>query len=239
MKINYSSSKSDSIFHYTLHLLGIDEDDTSTLPLATFIRSANTWYQKVDDWIWQATGTWEFDDSNYSTLPIVTTTLVDGQQDYEIPSTARKIDKVTVLDSEGDEVLLRPIDKSQLSVAPEEHKETAGLPKEYDMVGRSVLLYPKPDADDVTLASGLKLYVTRNIDEFTTSDTTKEPGFDNHYHCLIAYGVALDFALSYVPEKVNTFSELIKNTRSDLQEFYGFRHRDMKPRFRPKKESLI
>ena len=47
----------------------------------------------------KVTGEWEYDDSNYTNLPEATADLVDGQRDYELPSTAQKIDRVEVLDN--------------------------------------------------------------------------------------------------------------------------------------------
>jgi len=240
MKIYYSVDKSDSIFHYTLSLLGINESDTTTLNRATFIRSANTWYRKADDWIWQATGTWEFDDSNFDTLPIATATLADNQQDYTIPSAARKLLRIEVKNSDGDYIQIDPFDQSEIHQAMSEYMEEAGMPKGYDMIGRTIMLYPKPSTSYVTASKGLKLYLSRDIDEFTASDTTKEPGFDNHYHCLIAYGSALDYALANnLTEKVSYLSSLIKEVREDMGQFYARRHTDQRPRIEPKTRSSI
>ena len=240
MKIFYTTDKSNSLYHYTLSLLGINESDTTTLSRATFVRSANTWYRKADDWIWQATGTWEFDDSNLDTLPIATSTLVNDQQDYTIPSTARKLLRVEILNSSGDYVQIDPFDQSEIHQAMSEYRETAGMPRGYDMIGRSITLYPKPSSSSVTTTKGLKMYVSRDIDEFTITDTTQEPGFDNHYHCLIAYGSALDHALANnLAEKVGSLSSLIKEVRKDMGQFYARRHTDQRPRIEPNTHSNI
>jgi len=39
-----------------------------------------------------------------------------------------------------------------------EFYETPGMPVYYDLVGRSVFLYPKPGANYVTETDGLKMY---------------------------------------------------------------------------------
>lgn len=150
-------------------LLGMTDGDISgdTTLLETFTRMINSWYRRVNSWIWEVTGTWEYDDSNYTDLPIATTTIVNNQQDYEIPSTAQKIDRVEVLDIGGNYQLITPIDKSQIKTsAMSEFQETAGMPRYYDLVGRSLLLYPKPDTTKVTDTKGLKIYFSRDIEEF-------------------------------------------------------------------------
>src|SRR3990167_10070724 len=68
----------------------------TTATLQMFTRYINGWYRKTVSWIWQATGDWEWDDTNLTDLPIATTTLVASQQDYALPSTAQKILRVEV-----------------------------------------------------------------------------------------------------------------------------------------------
>lgn len=165
-------------------LLGMTDAEISgnTTLLETFTRMINAWYRRVNSWIWESTGTWEYDDSNYTDLPIATTTIVDDQQDYEIPSTAQKIDRVEVKDIAGNYQLITPIDKSQIkTLAMSEFQETAGMPTYYDLVGRSLFLYPKPDTTKVTATAGLKIYFTRDIEEFGLLRTgTAEGTVANH-----------------------------------------------------------
>lgn len=236
MKFNASGEKENSLYHHTLSILGIPETDTTTyLVDGAFTRSANVWYRNADTWIWEATATWEFDDKNYTDLPVATTALVAAQQDYTMPSTARKIDRVEVLDSSGNYRLIKPIDKSQIkSQAMSEYYETDGFPREYDLVGRSILLYPAPAAGSVTLAAGLKLYYSRDIYAFVTTDTDKEPGFDNHFHPIISLGAALDFCITNgINHKKAEIIKEITKLKDELKEFYSMRHRDMPTRIIP------
>jgi len=206
-----------------------------------FTRSANVWYRDADTWIWEVTSTWEFDDSNWTTLPILTTTLVANQYDYTIPSTARKVDRAEILDSSGNYQLITPINKEQITTAAmTEYLETAGMPKEYDLTGRSILLYPKPSASAVTTAAGLKMYVSRDIDAFATTDTSQEPGFDNHFHPIISLGAALDFCIANgVDHKKAEIIRELETIKAELREFYSRRHRDMPTRIIPAVRSSI
>jgi len=170
------------------NLLGMaaTEISSDTALMKRFTKDINIYYRRVNSWIWESTGTWEYDDSNFTDFPIATSTIVDEQQDYEIPSTAQKIDRVEVLDSDGNYQLLKPFDKSEIkSSSMSEYQETAGMPIYYDLVGRSVFLYPKPSTTYVTATKGLKLYFTRDIDEFAYTDTTTAPGFVSNFHRLL------------------------------------------------------
>jgi len=231
MQFSDTSNKTGLIQDCEL-LLGMSDGDISgdaTL-LKKFTTLINAWYRRVNSWIWEVTGTWEYDDSNWTDLPIATTTIVDEQQDYEIPSTAQKIDRVEVLDSAGNYRLLKPIDKSQIeSQAMSEFQESPGMPVYYDLIGRSILLYPKPSTDVVTASKGLKLYFTRDIKEFSSTDTTAEPGFVSNFHRILSLGAAYDFAVSY---DMGT-----KAIVRELKNFYGTRHRDFPARFSPKKRN--
>jgi len=222
-------------------LLGMSDGEISgdTTLLKTFTRLINIWYRRVNSWIWEVTGTWEYDDSNYTDLPVATTDLVDEQQDYELPSTAQRIMRVEVLDSDGNWSLVYPFDETQVrDQAMSEFYETAGLPIYYDLKGRSILLYPKPSSDDVTLTNGLKVYFSRDISEFSSTDTTKEPGFVSNFHRLLSLGASYDYAVSRaMTDRVNYLKLQINEMVQELKNFYGERHRDMKTRIIPRKQN--
>jgi hypothetical protein len=234
MQIRNSSYPSLSIYHNTLFSLGLSETDTTTYPVNDFIRSANNWYRRVNSWIWQVTGEWEYDDSNYTDLPVATTTLVDGQYDYSIPSTAQKIDRAEVLDKAGDAHKLIPIDKSQVNIAMTELEQNPGLPKYYDVLGRSLLLYPTPATDSITTTAGLKLYFSRDIDEFAVSDVSGVPGFSEDFHEMISVGAAIDFAeLVGDTNRATSLNNRMASLKEDLKKFYGSNEREMMPNIKP------
>ena len=240
MRINDADNKDKSLYHYALFLLGISETDTTTFPISQFIRSANARYREAVFWIWQYSSIWEFDDSNYNDLPIATTSLVDGQQDYSIPTDALDVLRVEVLDSDGNYQLIPQIDKSQITSALTEYEETAGLPDSYDLIGGSIFLYPKPGSGYVTLADGLKLYLARDIDAFTTSDTTQEPGFMSSFHEIIAYGSAYDFALANgINDKILILRPEIDRIKVAMEQYYSQRSKDFERKISPRVKSSI
>jgi len=222
-------------------VLGMADADISgdATTLKVFTRLINAWYRRVNSWVWESTGTWEYDDSKHTDLPIATSNLVAAQQDYEIPSTAQKIDRVEILDSNGNYAVLKQIDKSQIGdMSMSEYMETNGMPGEYDLVGRSLLLYPAPAAANVTTTKGLKIYFTRDIDEFVHGDTTDEPGFVNNFHRILSLGASYDYAASYnMPQKLTYLKGQINELVEELKSFYGTRNRDMKTRISPKRRN--
>jgi len=208
-------------------ILGMEDAEISgdTTKLKNFTRFINIWYRRVNSWIWEATDTWEYDDSNWDDFPIATTTIVNSQQDYSIPSTAQRVDRVEILDISGDYQLLEPLDKDDIKDSSlSEHLETPGLPTHYDMTGRSIFLYPKPSTAKVTALLGLKIYFVRDIKEFISTDTTVEPGFVNNFHRLLSLGASYDYCISYeVGEKANFIKGQINEMKEELKTFYASR----------------
>ena len=231
------------MIQYAEQLCGFDDGDisgTSTL-LKQFTGLINSVYREIIARIWKVQGDWEFDDRVHSTLPIATTDLVADQQDYELPSTAQQIQRVEILDKNEDYQLIYPIDKSQIEdEAMTEFYETAGMPVYYDMIGRSIFLYPKPSSADVTTTAGLKIYVARDIDEFNSSDTTQEPGFVNNFHALIPLTSSKRYAIGKsMWDTVNACQSEIKTMERDFAEFYSRRNKNITVKITTKYEQYI
>jgi hypothetical protein len=238
MQFNNTSSKENSLYHDCLSLLGLSSTDTTSYPIVDFTRSANEAYKLTNQIIWQSSGEWEFDDSNFTTLPVATTTLVADQADYQIPSYAQKIDRLEVLDVSGDSHKVVPFDKGMRSEAMTELYSSTGLPEYYDMVGNSIKLYPTPDATYCTLAAGLKLYFSREVDEFVIGDTTMEPGFLGDFHRMISLGAALDWAMPKGLSVITSLQNQISAMKENIKKFYGHRDRDLRVKIVPPNRSF-
>lgn len=228
MKFNDSSGRL-GIVQDARALCGLEIDDTSSLTIHEAVRNGNSWLRRANSWIWSATSLWEYDDRNWTDLPIATATLVANQQDYELPTYLQRIIRVEVKDDTGDWIELKQIDQSEVGGAMTEYMETAGMPVEYDVIGRSLFLYPKPSATDVTLANGLKIYFSREISEFTVTSTNTEPGFTDNFHRLIPLGIAFDFSVSHnLQDRIGNLREQIERTKEEIELFYGGRNRAAK-----------
>ena len=221
-------------------LLGFSVNDTASYPINDLTRNINAWYRKANSWIWNSTGKWEFDDKNYSDLPIATTDLVDEQQDYSMPTTAQKILRVEVENVNGDWAELKQIDQTEIKESMTEFYETSGMPAYYDIVGNSLMLYPKPDTASVTLTGGLKVYVSRDINEFAITDTSTEPGFIDDFHRLLSIGAALDYAIANnITEKMSNLREQLALMKDDLTNYYSSRNIPKRIKINPKDERVF
>jgi len=229
MQYNNTTSQSGMV-QMCEDMLGMNYGDISgnTKRLQRFTRFMNDRYGFLANRIWKASADWQFDDSNQATLPDATTDLVADQQDYELPSTAQKVERVEIKNQDGDYVVVRPFDEAQVpNTAMSEWYETAATPIYYDIKGRSLLLYPKPGTGYVTLTEGLKVYVSRDIVKFNSTATTQEPGFANNFHRAVPLGACIDYSVGksmdgIVKNCIYLYNETIK----DLEEFYARRHRN-------------
>lgn len=196
MKFNSITTDRLGLVEDTLYLCGLPTVSASysSYALEDITRNLNNAYVDTVSKIWNCAGGWQYDDSNAIDLPIGYTTIVHNQKDYELPTTAQRLQRVEVKDSNGNWQLLKQIDIHDINnEAMPELLETAGLPQYYDLIGRSVMLYPTPSSGYTALASGLAVYFDRTPTLFTTASTTAEPGFASPFHRILSYGAAVDF----------------------------------------------
>lgn len=195
-------------------------------------RNMNIHLQDVARLVWESANGWQYDDTNATTLPFATTTLVHNQQDYAIPPTAQRLEGVQVKDSNGDWVKLDPIDIHDKDVALDEFLSSPGLPQFYNMVGRSFELYPTPSSAFCTLASGLGVHVSRDVTEFAVSATTEEPGFPTAFHRILSYGAAIDFLQD--PQARQQLAIQKDRLEKGLTRFYSKRAVESKQQVQPR-----
>lgn len=203
--------------------------NTTSYDAPTLLRRVNNAYIETVGKIIGLDGRWQFDDSNFTSLPIGTTDLVAAQKDYSFDSTQLDIERVEVKDQSGIWHLLRPIDKSDIGVALAEFEKADGLPYCYDKNGSSVFLYPGPATGSVSLTAGLKVYFQRTASIFTSGEVstgTKEPGFASPYHVLLAYKAALPFAMKYRKDRVQLLLIEIARLEKEMLAFYARREKD-------------
>lgn len=226
MQLRNNITQSNSLFHDCLFKCGLSSSETTAYPFADFVRNINNSSKKVNSWIWRNTGEWEFDDSNYDNLPIATRDLVDDRSDYALPLDVEKVDRCEIKLISGELRKLTLFDKGQTDYSLSEFAGTKGEPLFYDLIGNSLMLYPAPDLTKVTEDEGLQLYFSRNIDEFSESDTTKEPGFSSNFHEILSLDAAIVWCNIHDQSKLNTLSNEREIMKNDLEEFYGKRNRE-------------
>ena len=205
-------------------------DATSTsYPDAVVLRRVNNAYEDVVGELIHADGTWEFDDTNYTTLPIGRVDLVEAQSSYSFTDQFLNVQNVKILDKNNLWHILNVIDQSQTDVPLEQYLITPAFPMYYDKQGNTIKLYPSPTGTVITLAQGLKVEFQRTAQLFTTTDISNgviTPGFASPYHVLLCYKAALPYAMSYKKDRVAFISSEIVRLQKDLINHYSEREKD-------------
>lgn len=229
MQFYNTTNTENSLVHEAWDL--VDADITS-YPLAKVTRRFNFALEKLVGLIINADGTMEFDDTNFSDLPVATFNLTDGQESYSFASNYLKIKRMKVKDTNGNWTQLKQLDQQDFDnkgIAIEEYFPTSGMPEYYDILSSSFRLYPAPSSSNVTLTAGLKVDFKRTVDLFTVSDTTQEPGIPSPYHYLLPTWAALKYAQSYKKDRVNDLRIEWENGVRELLKHFALRNPDRRP----------
>ena len=213
-----------------------DSDDTA-YSVQRKVLNINAFYEELIGKIVSADGTWQWDDTNYTTEPIGRGNLVEGQQRYSFTSEYLDITMVEILNKDGTQYhKVYPLDHTQLGdLSPEEYFGTtsSGSPNKgqviyYDKQGDTIYLYNAPAATNHTLTNGIRVWFKRTADLFTTSDTTQEPGLPSPYHSILAYGAAIPFCVKYHKDRVPLYQAKVNEMTKALLDFYGRREKDVR-----------
>lgn len=225
-----------------------DSDDTSYPRLDKTAR-VNQNFEELIGEIISADGTWQWEDTNQTDLPIGKGTLVEGQQNYSFTSEYLDIVQLEILNKDGTRYFkIHPIDESELGgVSAEEYFGTdssgnpiKGTPSHYDKIGDTIRLYPAPAAASVTLTNGLRVTFKRTGVLFTAVSTTAtdstEPGLPSPYHVILSYMSAIPYCMSYKKDRVSEYERKVGSTdprspyyggmKLALMKFYGRREKD-------------
>lgn len=211
-------------------VLTICDADLTSYQIADITRRANIALGEIAGDLMQADGTFQFDDSNYTDFPIGLADLVANQQDYTFDVTHLVIERIEVKDIQGFWHLMDPIDKRNIKVALSQYQNQAGLPQEYDKTGNSAILYPAPSSSYVSTTAGnksLQVYFKRNVKIILTSDTTLVVGYNEQYHQLLAYKIALPYCATYKQDRVAWVNSEITRLTKSLLRAYSTRERDV------------
>lgn len=236
MQLYNTSDQENSLIHECWDLC---DADITSYPLAKVVRRFNIALEELVALIITADGTWQYDDTNHTDLPVGTGDLVEAQQSYSFASEYLEIEIVKVKDADGNWHTLKLVDdKNFRSIPLEEYFPTTGLPTHYDKEGDTIKLYPAPTATDVTLTSGLKVHFKRTADLFTVSDTDQEPGLPSPFHVLLPYMAAIPYCMTYKKDRIRELERKVGSVdksspyygglKKDLVKFYSRREGDKK-----------
>lgn len=183
--------------------------------------------------IYTADGRWNFDDGNHTTYPILTGNFMAGQRDYSYVADSDgnltlDLERVFVRKSTTDPyVEIFPVDVQSDPAGVigglADGMNVTGWPSRYDKTGTGIF-FEKIPPEDVT--GGFKLYVSREGSYFTTSDTTKKPGFDGLCHEFLVLDSVYRFSRGGTHAKTETFKRDLAEETAKLKKRYSRRAKD-------------
>lgn len=174
-------------------------------------------------------GTWQIDDSNYTDLPIATTNLVSGQQDYSLSTEAMEIEKVFAKNSSGNWVELRPVNITQTETNVQARNiwtlpsNDGGNPTAYDKQGGSIFLNAIPN---YASTGGLKVVFKRGASYFASTDTIKQPGIPVIFHNYIYRYASYNWLVDKNPAKAMALVPFIQKDEQMIIEHYSKRDKN-------------
>lgn len=212
----------------------IDDNVTSnstSYSTADKIRDMNLALDRAFALIFEVGGTWQFDDNNHEDYAIITTNIVSGQRDYTFTTDEQgnlilEVHKVFVADSTG---LFREMMTTDVpSGAPANYydgQSTQGQPNSYDKMANGIFLDPIPNYNRT---GGLKVYISREGSYFTTSDTTKKPGFAGLFHEYVALRPSYQYAFRNSLPNTNLLKQEMLEMEEAIKNYYKAREKDVK-----------
>lgn len=224
--------------------VGFNRGDVSgnTNRLKEFVTDSNLAWDDYLAIALPASGTWQYDDSSHTKYPVIYADLVDGQRDYTFTTDEQgnlilDIYKVMVLSSATattyDEV--RYLDQQQTDAfesGDDIARESAieGVPDGYDRTANGIFLDPTPSYN---ATNGLKVFINREANYFTTSDKTKKPGCPGLHHAYFYLRPALDYARRNNLANERQLKERVLELEQSIEEYFSRRSKDERIVFSP------
>lgn len=221
----YDATNKTGIINKIGFNIGYDVANDSDL-LKEMTAIVNDYYMKATQIIITADGTWKWDDRNQTDMPIATTDIVDSQEDYllleKAPSTNQdwlEVERIEAKDSSGNWFRLRPRDLREIRSSVGETYKTDATPEFFHFDGVSIHLYPNPNYNST---DGLKVWFSRAPLLFTSTDTTKRPGFASLFHNYLVLGPTYDWNMAKGGE-TEKYKRDIKEMELEIAKYYSRR----------------
>lgn len=209
--------------------MGVDANKWSTTKLTISLNKA---LDKVIGYGIGADKRFRVDSTNHTKLPEGTTNLVSGQSLYSFLTDEQgnrilTLTRLEVKDNQGNWVLLKPIDQTQIDVALDEFMSTGGTPQYYDKTNDNVVrLYPAPNYNST---GGIKYYFQRTPDYFAVTDTTKTTGLAPELDEYIISCAALEGCVSLGLPNLSSIKVLHDEAKEDMVQYFTRRSEDEQP----------
>lgn len=178
----------------------------------------------------RSSGKWQYDDSNHTDFPIITTNLVSGQRDYtfttdEGGNIILEIYRVFIKTPGGTFIEIDSVDQQSESDTSGfwDGLSAGGTPIKYDKTANGIFLDPVPNYNST---NGLKVYINREASYFTSSDTTKKAGIPGIFHKYLAIRPAEDYARRNSLDNYQAIRAERVLMEQEIQEYFALRNRD-------------
>jgi hypothetical protein len=213
----------------------ISGDSTTLLKFTSHINEAL--YDVIVE-IMRAQDSFDWDDSNNTDYPIGTFPLTTNR-DYSLP-TSLKFLTLKRVDISWDGVnyyRATPVDSSEILVgmgnADHEDAYFDRTQPQYDPKSNGFWLYPRATSADVAAGAKARIEFTREFDEFTSADTTQEPGIDRPFHDLVAIGASFKWAVAKDAPKAKNLKVLWDEGMAKMAQHYSRKNKDAQLVFNP------
>lgn len=208
---------------------GTQSVTTSSFPLKTKTREINQALANFFVLAQMYSGNWKVDDTNHSGTPEHTINLVSGTRAYTFTTDSSSneilaIDRVEITDSSGNTKRLQQLNRSVITdEGMSEFMETTGEPEFYDIVGKTVTVYPAPNYN---ATGGLKLFNERAGSYFADTDTTKVAGIPRVFHEYLVIRPAYFFCATKGLSQAKFLQIELAKMEEAIKEFYQTRAKD-------------
>lgn len=181
---------------------------TTEYTAANRLISTNRWLHKITDSIYDSLLDYQHSDLNDTSENIVSKNTVANQEYVALGLTDKilTIKRIEVdYDGSGTYYKAEPINQAEIGTSivnqtPINNVFSTTQPY-YEHKGQLLYLYPVPTS---SVTNGLKLWVQKEASEFTSGEVTtgtKEPGFDESFHPMIALGMCFDWFAAKMGDK--------------------------------------
>lgn len=207
------------------------KSNSVSYPLADKVVDINLAMSDALTLAFEAGGTWQYDDTNQTDYPIITTPLVSGQRDYAFTEDEQgnlilDIYKVMVrISATGIYQEINPVDtQTDAAASFYDGQNLTGIPQDYDKTANGIFLDPIPNFNS---ADGLKIYINREATFFTTADTTKKPGIDPLCHEYLALVPSYKYARNNSLKNVARLEKDMMLYAKRIEDRYAKREKDV------------
>lgn len=202
----------------------------NTTLLAYFTSDINLALDRAFSLIFNAEGRWQFDDSNHTDYPIITTNLVANQRDYSFTADQNSnlilhIHKVLIAGDDGiyREIKAVDVQKDEDTTGFWDGRNTTGTPVQYDKTANAIFLDPIPSYSET---NGLKIYISREASYFTTSDSTKKAGIAGIFHEYLILRPCWEYAFRNGLSNAGAIQNEMLRMEQEIVHYYSKRNKD-------------